>query len=114
MALIELRGVVKRYRLGDATVVALRGIDLDIHRGDFAALWGPSGSGKTSLLNVVGLIDTPTAGAVRIAGRVVASAADDALAELRNQLVGLVFQNFNLVPVLTATENVMLPLQIRG
>jgi putative ABC transport system ATP-binding protein len=114
VSLIALRGVIKQYQLGHATVDALRGIDLDIDRGDLAALWGPSGSGKTSLLNVIGLIDTPNAGTVTIAGRGVASVGDDRLAELRNQLVGFVFQNFNLVPVLTAVENVMLPLQIRG
>jgi putative ABC transport system ATP-binding protein len=112
--LISIQSVTKDYKLGETTVRALRGLSLDIHAGEFAAIWGPSGSGKTSLLNLIGLIDTPSSGRVMVAGTDTARISDDALAEMRNRFVGFVFQNFNLVPVLTALENVELPLQIRG
>ncbi len=112
--LVAIRSVTKEYKLGETTVRALRGLDLEIHEGEFAAIWGPSGSGKTSLLNLIGLIDTPTSGHVVVAGKNTATASDDALAEMRNHLVGFVFQTFNLISVLTAIENVELPLQIRG
>ena len=112
--LISIQSVTKDYKLGETTVRALRGLSLEIHEGEFAAIWGPSGSGKTSLLNLIGLIDTPSSGRVMMAGTDTARISDDALAEMRNRFVGFVFQNFNLVPVLTALENVELPLQIRG
>jgi putative ABC transport system ATP-binding protein len=112
--LISIQSVTKDYKLGETTVRALRGLSLEIHAGEFAAIWGPSGSGKTSLLNLIGLIDTPSSGRVMVAGTDTARISDDALAEMRNRFVGFVFQNFNLVPVLTALENVELPLQIRG
>ena len=114
MTLIELRGVVKYYRLGQTTVAALRGVDFAVERGDFIAIWGPSGSGKSSLLNLIGLIDRPTEGQVIMNGSNIERLSDDRLAELRNRNIGFVFQNFNLVAVLNAVENVMLPLQIRG
>jgi putative ABC transport system ATP-binding protein len=114
MALIELAGVEKTYRLGETEVRALRGVDLAVDEAEFVAVWGPSGSGKTSLLNLIGAIDEPTAGTVRIAGEDIAGLSEDRKAELRNRRVGFIFQNFNLVPVLSALENVMLPLQIRG
>ncbi len=114
MNLIELRGVVKHYQLGQTTVRALSGIDFAVERGDFIAIWGPSGSGKSSLLNLIGLIDRPTDGQVIMNGSNVEHLGDDRLAELRNRNIGFVFQNFNLVAVLNAMENVMLPLQIRG
>jgi putative ABC transport system ATP-binding protein len=112
--LVAMESVTKEYKLGEITVPALRGVDLEIHEGEFAAIWGPSGSGKTSLLNLIGLIDAPSSGRVVVAGRDTAAISDDALAEMRNHLVGFVFQTFNLIPVLTALENVQLPLQIRG
>jgi putative ABC transport system ATP-binding protein len=112
--LISIQSVIKDYKLGETTVHALRGLSLEIHEAEFAAIWGPSGSGKTSLLNLIGLIDTPSSGRVMMAGTDTARVSDDALAEMRNRFVGFVFQNFNLVPVLTALENVELPLQIRG
>jgi putative ABC transport system ATP-binding protein len=112
--LVAVQSVTKVYKLGEITVPALRGLDLEIHEGEFAAIWGPSGSGKTTLLNLIGLIDTPSSGRVLVAGRDTASVSDDSLAEMRNRYVGFVFQTFNLVPVLTALENVQLPLQIRG
>ncbi len=114
MALIELCGVEKTYRLGETRVLALRGVDLTIDAREFVAVWGPSGSGKTSLLNLIGAIDEPTAGSVRIAGDDVAALSENRKAELRNRRIGFIFQSFNLVPVLSALENVMLPLQIRG
>jgi putative ABC transport system ATP-binding protein len=112
--LVTIQSVTKDYKLGEVTVPALRGLDLEIRDGEFAAIWGPSGSGKTSLLNLIGLIDTPSSGRILVEGRNTATLSDDALAELRNHFVGFVFQTFNLIPVLTALENVQLPLQIRG
>ncbi|RMG94643.1 MAG: ABC transporter ATP-binding protein [Candidatus Dadabacteria bacterium] len=114
MALVELEGVEKIYRLGETRVHALRGVDLRVDPGEFVAVWGPSGSGKTSLLNLIGVIDEPTRGAVRIGGQDVAGLSENRKAELRNRHIGFIFQSFNLVPVLSALENVMLPLQIRG
>ncbi len=114
MALVELRGVTKIYRLGETRVQALRGVDLAVEPGEFVAVWGPSGSGKTSLLNLIGVLDEPTEGSVSVMGREVAGLSENAKADLRNRHIGFIFQNFNLVPVLTALENVMLPLQIRG
>lgn len=115
MGLIELTHVNKTYMLGSSTVHALRSLSLTIRRGEFIAVWGPSGSGKSSLLNILGLIDTAFSGDVFLEGRKrVKSLPDDALAELRNEKIGFVFQSFNLIPVLNALENVMLPLQLRG
>ena len=92
----------------------LRGIDLQIERGEFIAIWGPSGSGKTTLLNLIGAIDEPTEGVLEIADRSVGSLSDNQRSKLRSETIGYVFQNFNLVPVLSALENVMLPLQIKA
>lgn len=114
MALVSLRGVEKEYRLGETRVRALRGVDFEIAAGEFVAVWGPSGSGKTSLLNLIGVIDDPTDGTVTVAGEDTAGLSENRKAELRNRRIGFIFQNFNLVPVLSALENVMLPLQIRG
>ncbi|MBS1208448.1 MAG: transporter [Proteobacteria bacterium] len=114
MALIELQDVRKTYRLGSTDVPALRGVSLAIGRGEFTALWGPSGSGKSSLLNLIGLVDRPSAGRVRIDGRDTGGLGDAARARLRNRAIGFVFQGFNLIAVLSALENVMLPLIIRG
>jgi putative ABC transport system ATP-binding protein len=114
MALVELEAVEKVYRLGETRVHALQGVDLSLSEGEFVAIWGPSGSGKTSLLNLVGVIDDPTAGVVRIEGIDASRLSENQKAELRNRHIGFIFQSFNLVPVLSALENVMLPLQIRG
>ena len=114
MPLVALRDVHKTYRLGQAEVPALKGIDLTLARGEFAAIWGPSGSGKSSLLNLIGLIDTPSAGDIQLNDQATAALSDRALARIRNRHIGFVFQNFNLVPVLSAEENVMLPLTLRG
>jgi len=114
MPLIELAGVSRTYRFGRATVPALRGVDLDIDSGEFVAIWGPSGSGKSTLCNLIGAIDIPTAGTLAINSKNVALLSDNQLSELRNRSLGFVFQNFNLVPVLSAIENVALPLVLRG
>lgn len=111
---IEFKGVKKDYHLGETMVRALRGIDLTIERGEFAAILGASGSGKTTLLNLAGAIDEPTKGEVCINGQNVSDLSDNQKAELRNERIGYIFQNFNLISVLTALENVMLSLQIRG
>lgn len=114
MALVEVKDVTKQYYLGQTIVHALRGVDLNLERGEFAAIWGPSGSGKTSLLNLIGLLDAPSSGAVLLAGKNTMDLSDDDLAEMRNRFIGFVFQNFNLIPVLSALENVLLPLQMQG
>jgi putative ABC transport system ATP-binding protein len=114
MSILEFNKVKKEYRLGETTVRALRGVDLTVGRGEFIAVLGASGSGKTTLLNLAGAIDEPTEGEVRVNGQAISGMADNAKAELRNRTIGYIFQNFNLVSVLTALENVMLSLQIRG
>ncbi|MBN2124001.1 MAG: ABC transporter ATP-binding protein [Deltaproteobacteria bacterium] len=114
MSLVEMEAVKKDYHLGETQVHALRGVDLRISRGEFVAIWGPSGSGKTTLLNLIGAVDEPTSGRLVIAGRDVQSLSDNRRSEFRNRTIGFVFQGFNLIPVLSALENVMLPLQIQG
>jgi len=114
MALIEMQNIKKDYFLGETVVHALQGIDLQIDKGEFVAVWGPSGSGKTTLLNLIGAIDEPSTGNLAIAGKEVRSLTDNQKSELRNETIGFIFQGFNLVPVLSALENVMLPLQIKG
>ena len=114
MALVEMDGVTKDYKLGETTVHALKGINLQILSGNFMSVWGPSGSGKTTLLNLIGTIDEPTSGSLRFDGILFDNLSDDAKSMLRNKSIGFIFQGFNLVPVLSALENVMLPLQIGG
>jgi putative ABC transport system ATP-binding protein len=114
MALIEMEDVKKDYHLGETVVHALHGIDLTIDKGEFVAIWGPSGSGKTTLLNLIGAIDEPTEGKLTIAETDVNALSDNRKSELRNEMIGYIFQGFNLVPVLSALENVMIPLQIKG
>ena len=111
---VRLEGISKRYRLGDADIEALRGINLKIEEGVFLAIAGPSGSGKSTLLNIIGCIDSPTSGRLLIDERDVAGRTPDELAGLRARTIGFIFQTFNLFPVLTAEENVEYPLlQIR-
>ena len=110
--LVELRQVVKHYQLGEAQITALKHVDVAIYPGEFVAVWGPSGSGKSTLCNLVGLLDTPSSGAVLFKGRDAATLSDDQRSEARNHAIGFIFQGFNLIPVLSALENVMLPLQI--
>lgn len=114
MSLVKLIDVDKDYALGEIHVHALKGINLDIQENEFTAIWGPSGSGKSSLLNLIGALDYPTKGNVSIAGQPLDHLGEDALAKIRNRYIGFVFQGFNLVPVLNACENVMLPIQIGG
>lgn len=114
MSLVEMINIKKDYLLGETSVHALRGIDLSIDKGEFIAIWGPSGSGKTTLLNLIGAIDEPSSGQLFVEGREVVRLSDNMRAELRNRAIGFIFQGFNLIPVLSALENVMLPLQIKG
>lgn len=104
--LLELREVTREYRMGEVTVQALRGIDLDIDAGQVVVLLGPSGSGKTTLLNLVGGLDSPTRGEVLVAGEAIAGYDAHRLADYRARTVGFMFQFFNLIPSLTAAENV--------
>jgi putative ABC transport system ATP-binding protein len=112
--LLELEGVRRSFALGKTEVPALRSVDLRIGTGEMVAIWGPSGSGKSTLLNLLGLIDRPDAGEVRFDGHAVSALDDDALAAHRARGIGFVFQSFHLVPVLTALENVMLPIVVQG
>lgn len=107
---IRCRALTKAYRRGAEEILPLRGLELEIERGDFVSLMGPSGSGKTTLLNLLAGIDSPTSGSLEIGGRDLARMSRDALAAWRATEVGIVFQSYNLVPVLTAFENVELPL----
>jgi putative ABC transport system ATP-binding protein len=113
-ALVRLEGVTKEYRMGTVLVRALDDIDLRIEPGEFVAIVGPSGSGKSTLMNILGCLDRPTAGQYILAGRPVSRMSDDELAEFRNRTAGFVFQNYSLLPRLTALENVELPLVYRG
>ena len=108
--LIEVRNLTKTYTLGDVPVHALQGISLTIERGSFVAVMGASGSGKSTLMNVLGCLDRPTSGAYVLDGKPVESLDRDQLAEIRNQKIGFIFQNFNLLPRMDAKENVELPL----
>lgn len=112
-SIIALNQVSKTYHLGGAEVHALQEIDLNIDPGEFVAVWGPSGSGKTTLMNLIGIIDEPSSGQLTLNGHDISGFSDDEKSELRNLSIGFVFQQFNLIPVLSALENVMLPLQIR-
>lgn len=112
--LLRLSDIRRHFLLGETRIDALRGISLEIHAGEFLAVWGPSGSGKSTLMNIIGLIDAPSSGQVCFAGQPTHGMKDDVLTDFRARHIGFVFQNFNLVPVLSALENVMLPLQISG
>ena len=111
---IEIEGVTKLYRMGAETIHALRGVALKIHRNEYLAIMGPSGSGKSTLMNMLGCLDTPTAGHYEFNGRSVAEMTDDELAEIRNREIGFVFQTFNLLPRSNALHNVELPLIYAG
>lgn len=113
-AVIELSNVSKLYGFGNATTVALDEISLKIDKGEFVAIMGPSGSGKSSLLNVIGLLDRPTYGIYTLSGRIVSKLRPNRLARARRDHIGFIFQSFNLLPRLTAIENVALPLAYRG
>jgi len=110
MAMVDVRNVTKVYRKDAEELVVLNGLSLDVQEGDYAALMGPSGSGKTTLLNLIAGIDKPTSGDVIVAGTNVAQLGETQLAAFRSRNVGFIFQFYNLIPVLSATENVELPL----
>ena len=112
--LIVLDRLTKTYRMGGETIHALDGVSLTIRRGEFVCIIGPSGSGKSTLMNMIGLLDTPTSGSYRLDGEEVSRLSDSRLADIRNRKIGFIFQQFNLLPKLTALENVELPLIYRG
>lgn len=111
---IELKGITRTYQNGKLSVPVLHGIDLIIHKGEFASIMGPSGSGKSTLMNILGCLDRPTSGSYLLDGHEVASLEDDELAFVRNKKIGFVFQSFNLLTKLTALENVALPMVYGG
>ncbi|MDG4714335.1 MULTISPECIES: ABC transporter ATP-binding protein [Winogradskyella] len=111
---IEIRGIIRDFKLGQETVHVLKGIDLDIKRGEYVAIMGPSGSGKSTLMNLLGCLDTPTAGFYSLNGKDVSQMTDDELADIRNTEIGFVFQTFNLLPRTTALDNVALPMVYAG
>jgi putative ABC transport system ATP-binding protein len=110
MAVVKMEKAVKNYKVGKVEVPALRGIDLTIEKGDFAAIAGPSGSGKTTMLNLFGSLGKPSGGRVFIEDHDIITLNPDQLADVRNQHIGFIFQSFNLIPVLSAFENVEFPL----
>ncbi len=111
---IKIRNITRDFPLGNEIVKVLKGIDLDIERGEYVALMGPSGSGKSTLMNLLGCLDTPTSGSYQLNGKDVSNMTDDELAEIRNKEIGFVFQTFNLLPRTTALENVALPMIYAG
>src|SRR5574343_608238 len=114
MPLIELAAIERRFLLGDTTVNALAGLDLTIDSGEYVAVMGPSGSGKSTLLNLLGLLDRPQSCTYRLDGRDVTTLSPDEQAKVRSAKIGFVFQSFHLVPRLTATENIALPMTLAG
>ncbi|MGK0427232.1 MAG: putative ABC transport system ATP-binding protein [Ulvibacter sp.] len=111
---IKIRNITRDFPLGNEVVKVLKGIDLDIEKGEYVALMGPSGSGKSTLMNLLGCLDTPTSGSYFLSGKDVSNMSDDDLAEIRNKEIGFVFQTFNLLPRTTALENVALPMIYAG
>ena len=111
---IEIKKIVRDFKLGQETVHVLKGIDLEIERGDYIASMGPSGSGKSTLMNLLGCLDTPTSGNYILNNKDVSKMSDDELADIRNREIGFVFQTFNLLPRTTALDNVALPMVYAG
>lgn len=111
---IEVKGIVRNFKLGQEVVKVLKGLDLVVKKGDYVALMGPSGSGKSTLMNLLGCLDTPTDGTYKLNGTDVSSLSDDQLADIRNKEIGFVFQTFNLLPRTTALDNVALPMVYAG
>lgn len=113
-SLIKITNIKRNFSLGNETVYVLKGIDLEIKKGEYVALMGPSGSGKSTLMNLLGCLDTPTSGNYILNGKDVSKMKDDELAEIRNKEIGFVFQTFNLLPRTTALDNVALPMIYAG
>jgi len=113
-SVIDIRKIIRNFRLGAETIQVLRAIDLQINRGEYVALMGPSGSGKSTLMNILGCLDTPTSGEYFLNGSNVARLSDNELADIRNKEIGFIFQTFNLLPRSTALDNVILPLIYAG
>ncbi len=111
---IEIKGIIRNFQLGQETVYVLKGIDLVIPRGEYVAIMGPSGSGKSTLMNLLGCLDTPTDGKYILNGNDVSQMTDNELADIRNREIGFVFQTFNLLPRTTALDNVALPMVYAG
>ena len=111
---VEFQGVTKVYKQGSVDVHALRGLDLTVNKGEFVAIWGPSGSGKTTALNLIGALDTPTSGTVKLEGRDLGTLGRRALSAMRRDKIGFVFQAYNLIPVLTAYENAESVMALQG
>ena len=112
--IIEIKGLKREFAVGSEIVKALKGVNVSVMKNEYLAMMGPSGSGKSTLMNLLGCLDTPTAGAYNLNGTDVSSLKDDDLAEIRNKEIGFIFQTFNLLPRLTALENVSLPLVYAG
>ena len=112
--IIEIKGLKRDFTVGSEVVKALKGVDVSVMKNEYLAMMGPSGSGKSTLMNLLGCLDTPTSGAYNLNGTNVSSLKDDYLAEIRNKEIGFIFQTFNLLPRLTALENVSLPLVYAG
>ncbi|PYQ50040.1 MAG: macrolide ABC transporter ATP-binding protein [Acidobacteria bacterium] len=112
--IISMSEIRKVYDTGKVKVEALKGVNLEIHKGEMVAIVGPSGSGKSTLMNLIGCLDTPTSGEYELGGQRVAGVSRDMLAEIRNKRVGFVFQNFNLLPHISALENVEMPMMFGG
>ena len=110
----KMRGIVKSYRMGDEEQVVLKGIDLDIQPGEFLSILGPSGSGKTTLMNLIGCLDTPTSGEYILDGQLIRALSEKELARIRSREIGFIFQQFQLLPRMTAQKNVELPLVYAG
>ena len=114
MPIVELKNVTKVFRKGDLATHALRGLDLEVEEGEFVAVWGPSGSGKTTALNLIGALDEPTSGSVKLEGRELGDCSRKELSQLRRDRIGFVFQAYNLIPVLTAYENAESVMALQG
>ncbi|MGF1504499.1 MAG: ABC transporter ATP-binding protein [Anaerolineae bacterium] len=114
MAFIEVTDISRRFEMGDTVVKALEGVNLQVERGEFLCLMGPSGSGKSTLLNLLGGLDTPTSGLIRVGGDNIAELDENGLADYRRKRVGFIFQSFNLLPTMTALQNVEYPMIFAG
>src|SRR5579885_3072352 len=112
--MLRLSRITRSYAMGDVVVDALKGVDIEIDEGEFVAIMGPSGSGKSTLMNIVGCLDTPSAGSYKLDGIEVSRMTDDQLAAIRNRKIGFVFQSFNLLPRVEAVKQVELPLMYAG